>query len=318
MNVKKVILGAAMGVVGLASSALASSVTPPGERAGIDLATPLPEGVYFVDTGGPGNWRGSQGTSAFDYNVPIIAWATPWTIGAGRIQLIAAVPEYNLSANNFALGPNKTAVLTSRGMYNPFVAAQYAYNFGNGFSASYLIGAYIGITGGNVVIGGSAVNGAVVPYGNTVAVQNPWNQTTLHQQLALAYHGGGWNATANLMYGIIFQNNTCSCNLGLQADYFNYDLALTHTFGKWEIGIVGYGSTDTNNPVPGYKKDAQFALGGLIGYNFGPVITQFVLGTDVYSSKISSNYVANETRLGIHVIIPLWNPPAPVAVVAKY
>ena len=31
----------------------------------------------------------------------------------------------------------------------------------------------------------------------------PFDQTTFHQQLALAYHGGGWNATANLMYGIV-------------------------------------------------------------------------------------------------------------------
>jgi hypothetical protein len=320
MKIKAHILGAAMGafgLCGLSGAALASSVTPPGERAGIDLATPLPEGVYFVDTGGPGNWRAAQGTSSFDYNVPIIAWATPWTIGAGRIQLVVAIPEYSLSANNFPLVAGKTnrptAMLTSRGMYNPFVAAQYAYNFGNGFSASYLIGAYIGITGGSVVVTG--VPGVA---GNVTAVKAPWDQTTLHQQLALAYHMNGWNATANLMYGIIFQNNTCNCNLGLQADYFNYDLALTKTIGKWEVGMVAYGSTDTNSPVPGYIRDAQFALGGLVGYNFGPVITQFVLGTDVWSSRISSNYQAYETRLGIHVIVPLWNPDAPKAVAAKY
>jgi hypothetical protein len=337
MNIKSVILGAALGAVGLASSALASSVTPPGERVGIDLATPLPEGVYFVDTGGPGNWRAGTGTSNFDYNVPILAWATPWTIGAGRIQLIAAAPMASLSANNL----QKTGLSAqSRGIYNPFVAAQYAYNFGNGFSASYLVGAYIGITGSTVTIGGAGAN---------LYLQDPWNQTTLHQQLALAWHGGGWNATANLMYGIVFQNQTCHCNYGLQADYFNYDLALTHTFGKWEIGIVGYGSTDTSSMGMNYfgrspfnggtgsvyyntrPIDAQFALGGLIGYNFGPVITQFVLATDVYESNsngpfinkntgnfVNSNYVAKETRLGIHVIIPLWNPPAPVAVVAKY
>ena len=60
MNVKTKILGAAMGALGLcglSSAALAGSTNPPGERAGLDLATPLPEGVYFVDIAGVGNWR---------------------------------------------------------------------------------------------------------------------------------------------------------------------------------------------------------------------------------------------------------------------
>jgi hypothetical protein len=308
MNFKAKILGAAMGVLGLCgatSAALAGSVTPPGERAGLDLASPLPEGIYFVDTGGPGNWRAAQGTSSFDYNVPIIAWATPWTILGGRIQLLAAVPEANLSAANFSnvASGHSYGSLVARGMYNPFVAAQIAFNLGNGFSASYLAGAYIAITGTNVTLNGA------------LAIPNPWNQTTFHQQLALAWHGNGWNATANLMYGIVGSNNTCHCNSqGVFADYFNYDLGLTHTFGKWEVGIVGYGSTDTNTPFYGYLQQSQFALGGLVGYNFGPVITQFIVGSDVYTK----NYAAKETRLGIHVIIPLWAPEAPKAVVAKY
>ena len=86
MNIKTKILGAAMGALGLcgpSSAALAGSTNPPGERAGLDLATPLPEGVYFVDIAGIGNWsRRRQGRrfQLLDYNVPIIAWATPWNI----------------------------------------------------------------------------------------------------------------------------------------------------------------------------------------------------------------------------------------------
>jgi Putative MetA-pathway of phenol degradation len=308
MNIKATILGAtmgALGLTGLSGAALAFSTTPPGERAGIDLATPLPEGIYFVDTGSIGNYRNFKGTSNLDYNVPIVAWATPWTLGGGRFQIVVAAP----TASGGAASPSALV----RGIYNPFVAGQFAYNFGNGFSASYLAGAYIGVTGANLHVNGF------------VAIEDPWNQTTFHQQLALAYHGGGWNATANLMYGIVGRNGTCgigfgplgsgSCNIqGVQANYFNYDLALTHTFGKWEFGIIGYGSTDTKAMSPGAAEQSQFALGGLVGYNFGPVITQVVLGTDVYKH----NYAAYGTNLGIHVIIPLWAPEAPKAVVAKY
>ena len=303
MNIKATIFGATMGALGLVganSAALAGTTTPPGERAGVDLATPLPEGVYFVDLGGIGSDRGAvTKASTFDYNVPIIAWATPWTIGAGRIQLIAAAPEASIAVpSSGPWGPLHNNSAYIRGMYNPFLAAQYAYNFGNGFSASYLAGAYIAVDGGN----------------NT----NPFDQTTFHQQLALAYHGGGWNATANLMYGIVGNGYGGVHN----SDYFNYDLGLTHTFGKWEVGIIGYGSvTSTINPyyLNGFYQGStpsasQFALGGLVGYNFGPVITHVALSTDV----ADHNYGSHATYLNIHVIIPLWNPEAPKAVVAKY
>ncbi len=305
MNVKFKILGAAMGALGLCAAsgaAMASSVTPPGERAGLDLASPLPEGVYFVSTGGVGNWRAAQGTSTFDYEVPIIAWSTPWTILGGRIQLIAAAPEASLAAANIGRGASAIA----RGMYDPFVAGQLAWNLGNGFSVSYLAGAYIGVSGSTVIVNGVAAGGAL---------NNPFDQTTFHQQLALAYHMNGWNATANLMYGIVGDNQTGGLTPAQKwnPDYFNYDLALTKTMGKWEIGIVGYGSTDVGAKY-GYADQSQFALGGLVGYNFGPVITQLLVGTDVYTR----NYAAKETRLALHVIIPLWNPEAPKAVAAKY
>jgi hypothetical protein len=294
MKLKSTLLGA-IATLALTSTAFAGTVTPPGERAGIDLATPLPEGVYFVDFAGVGNNRATPyKSSGFDYNVPIVAWATPWTIFGGRIQLLVAAPEASVS-----FGQNQ---LYARGIYNPFVAGQYAYSFGNGFSASYLAGAYIGIDSPN----------------NTGPLAGAWNQTTFHQQLALAYHGGGWNATANLMYGIVGNNDTSGAQ---NSNYFNYDLGLTHTFGKWEVGIIGYGSvTSTINAywlrgvyqayTPGFN---QFALGGLIGYNFGPVIMQFSLSTDV-----TSNYPSKATFAGLHVVVPLWNPEPPVAVVAKY
>ena len=137
----------------------------------------------------------------------------------------------------------------------------------------------------------------------------PFNQTTAHEQLALAYHSNGWNATANLMYGFVGKNTTEQASNG---DYFNYDLGLTKTIGKWEVGIVGAGSNVAG--VNGGKASSQFGLGGLVGYNFGPVITQFTVISDV----ASSGYAAKETIGFAHLIVPLWNPEAPKAVAAKY
>ncbi|MBB4198545.1 hypothetical protein CCR94_03605 [Rhodoblastus sphagnicola] len=283
--------GALLGAMTFSGAALASSTTPPGERAGLDLASPLPEGVYFLNIGSVGSWRGSKGDNAFDYDVPILAWSTPWTILDGRIQFLGAIPTISASAHNG---------IYERGLYNPFVAGQIAWNLGNGFSVSYLAGAYIGIGGTNAYYN----NGAVL-------ATDPLNQTTFHQQLALAWHGGGWNATANLMYGIVGNNDTSHV---ANPDYFNYDLGLTKTIGKWEVGIVGYGSTDVGRPYASYAMQSQFALGGLVGYNFGPVITQLTVSTDL----VETNYVQKETRGVLRTVIPLWNPEAPKAVVAKY
>ncbi len=309
MKLKSKLLGAAA-ILALTSGAAlagpAGQVTPPGERAGLDLASPLPEGVYFIDIPMTGNWRNlGGGNSSFDANVPIIAWATPWTILGGRIQLIAAAPEAAVSSAHFA-GVGAYA----RGIYNPFVAGQIAFNLGNGFSVSYLAGAYIGVTGSALSVGGATV------------VTNPFNQTTFHQQLALAYHMNGWNATANIIYGMVGQNSGAINVLGANGNYFNYDLGLTKTIGKWEVGIVGagsnvagYGNRNLTGVQGAYSASAsQFALGGLIGYNFGPVITQFTLMTDL----TVSGYTGKETIGFAHIIVPLWNPEAPKAVAAKY
>ena len=79
---------------------------------------------------------------------------------------------------------------------------------------------------------------------------------------------------------------------------------MTSTINAYYLNGFYQGSTASAN---------QFALGGLVGYNFGPVITQVCSSTDV-----ASNYPSQATYLNIHVIIPLWAPEAPKAVVAKY
>jgi opacity protein-like surface antigen len=300
MKLKSTLLGAVAALALTSGAALASSVTPPGERDGIDLATPLPEGVYFVNLGSAGNWRNGAGTSTFDYEIPVIAWSTPWNILGAHVQFIVAAPMADLSAAHLGGRGGPTAV--ARGIYNPFVAGQLAWNFGNGFSMAFLSGSYLPVSGFGITANGVGLG-----------IQ-PFDEAAPQEMLSLAYHGGGWNATANLIYTFVLKNQACNCNLGLQADSFNYDLALTKTFGKWEIGPIAYGSFDTSHMNPGSALQSQFALGGLIGYNFGPVITQFTLATDVYTQ----NYVAKETRFLSRVIIPLWNPEAPKVVAAKY
>ncbi len=151
--------------------------------------------------------------------------------------------------------------------------------------------------------------------------------------LAVAYHANGWNFTGNFLYNIASNTSGTGgvgglCNAaygagyfgncqGLLGDDFIYSVALTKTMGKWEVGIVGYGFVDTTstaiNTLYGGKQ-SEFALGGLVGYNFGPVITQLIIGTDV----ATSNLTQKDTRGTLHLIVPLWNPETPKVVTAKY
>jgi hypothetical protein len=106
--------------------------------------------------------------------------------------------------------------------------------------------------------------------------------------------------TANAIWGIQSQQHTATIN----PDFVNLDLTATKKIGNWELGVVGFYPTDVSSPVPGYKQQSQFALGPLVGYNFGPVILQAYLTRDV----AESNYGGFDTRLWGRIIIPVPDP----------
>ena len=146
-----------------------------------------------------------------------------------------------------------------------------------------------------------------------------FDSTSLNQRFALSYTGDHWNLTANVIFGFQLdqvtnhpQASPCPVSQafahnGCNPNYLNIDLTATKTFGKWELGPVGYYSSDLSTPVSRYLKQSQFALGGLIGYEFGPVILQGYFTTDIYEK----NYRGNDTRVWTRVIVPIGNPFGP-------
>ncbi|MFG1375926.1 transporter [Xanthobacter autotrophicus] len=258
-----------LSLAALATPAQAGSVTQPGETVGLAVGAPLPEGAYFVNTADWGCRNTSPESTCVGVTIPVLAWATPVFMFGGRIQLLTALPLIEVNVDN---GPSTS------GFYNPWFAAQIAWDLGNGFGFSYLAGFYLGVNTG-------------------VA----FDSTSFNQRFAVSYTADGWNLTANAIWGIQAQGVTDTIN----PNFLNVDLTATKKFGKFEIGPVAYYSTDLNNPTAYYQKQSQFAVGGLVGYDFGPVIMQAYLTTDVYQQ----NYGGNDTRVWGRVIIPLWNPP---------
>ncbi|MFG1346393.1 transporter [Xanthobacter autotrophicus DSM 431] len=250
-------------------AAHAGSVTQPGETIGLAAGAPLPEGVYFVNTADWGCRNTSPNSTCVGVDIPVLAWATPVFVFGGRVQLLTAVPVVDVGVQNSAY---------TAGFYNPFFAAQIAWDLGSGFGFSYMAGFYLGVDTG-------------------VA----FDSTSFNQRFALSYTADGWNLTANAIWGIQADGVTTTIN----PNFLNIDLTATKKIGKFEIGPVAYYSTDLNNPTPFYQKQSQFAVGGLIGYDFGPVILQGYVTTDVYEE----NYGGKDTRVWGRIIIPLWNPP---------
>ncbi len=278
-----------LSVCSAAPAALAGSVMQPGETVGLAVGAPLPQGLYYIDTF---DWgvRSTSPNTALGVNIPVLIWSTPWTILGGRVEAVGAAPE--LEAGTVGTSYNYS-------MYNPLLLGMIAWDLGNGFSFSYGIGNYFDVD---------------TPLG--------WSTNSLRQDFALSYTKDGWNLSATAAYGIDFDqfvpgrgqvspclNLVTGITGGCNPDWLNLDLTATHKFDKWEIGPVGFGSWDLSTPVVGYARQSQFALGGLVGYNFGPVDLQVYLTETVWQE----NYGGYDTRGWFRLVIPLWSPPVQTA-----
>jgi hypothetical protein len=299
MNSKLAKLAAA-GALSLwtAVPALAGSVTQPGETVGLNTGAPLPQGWYVINTVDWGCRNTNPQHTCVGVTIPVVAWSTPWTILGARVQLLGAWPAVEV-------GVHDTTYFA--GLYNPLVAGQLAWDLGYGWGFSYLLGAYIDYKG-----------------------PTAWSDTSLNQRFALSYTGNDWAATANVIWGIHLDSVTDRAQLspcpfvsptlplnGCNPNFINVDLTVGRSFGKWQVAWVGYYSTDLNTPVLGYQKQSQFAMGGLLGYDFGPLVLQGYLTTDVYEK----NYGGRDVRGWARIVLPLQSifgaPPAPAPMVRK-
>jgi hypothetical protein len=288
---------AAAGVLSLCSISPihAGSVTQPGETLGAAAGAPLPPGVYFTNTLSYGCRDISPEDVCATVTIPVIVWSTPWKVLGARLQVLAWTPALDVGQDSES---PTTPGLYRAGFYNPGGLIQLAWDLGGGWGISYGIGAY---------------------FENDTDVS--WSDTSLNQRLAVSYTANGWNLTANLIYGNHFdsvngdpQFGACPNVAGLNCnpDFINLDLTATKKFGKWEFGPVAFASWDVSTPLDGYPRQRQWAVGGLIGYDFGPVNLQLYATTDVSQD----NYNGYENRFWTRITFPIWNakPYDPVPV----
>ncbi len=248
-----------------AGAAQAGSITQPGETIGYGLGAALPQGIYFANTASMGDNRDSATNLNTFVDIPVIAWSTPWMFMGGRIEAYAAAPFVVVGANTNA-------------MYNPFFTVGEAWSLGGGWNFSTFVGAYAPV--------------------DNVLNQNFW---TFNERSHITYSKDGWNFTTNVILGLTGGDE--NSGLKVSPDYVNVDIFLTKTIGKWTFGPVAFGSGDISgvDGNPGYKKQEQFALGGLVGYDFPGISLALYATKDVYTK----NYASEETRVWTRAVVPL-------------
>jgi hypothetical protein len=155
------------------------------------------------------------------------------------------------------------------GFTNFWGAAQLAWDLGDSWSISYLAGAYT-----------DRESDAGV------------SSASFNERLGISYTGDNWNLSATILHGIQLDDDD---EAGVN-DYINLDLTAMKTFGNWQVGFVAFGSTD----LSGLDQQSQFAVGGLIGYDFKRVLVQAFITQDI----TENNYGGEETRFWTRFRIP--------------
>ncbi|WP_232629050.1 transporter [Methylobacterium sp. Leaf118] len=257
-----------------AAPALAGSAAQPGQTIGLPVGAQLPVGLYFVNTSSFGLRETLPRDSESNVNLPTFAWATPWNVLNARLQFFVTQP---VVASSVQRAPYQS------GIGQTLLAAQLAWDLGHDVGVSYLFGGYL-------------------PIETRFLTQS----ASLSHRFAVSYTGNDWNITANLLYGLFLETRSPSGTL--YPDYLNLDLTVTKKFGKWQVGPVAFASTDLPTGVAGYRPQGQIAVGGLVGYNFGPVNLQAYVTRDV----VERNYGGRETRGWLRAIVPLYQNKAEV------
>lgn len=292
-----------------------------------------PPGLYMVDQSfaiaGPtsGNFAlqtslnsfaGTHSYVCFCVHADVLLWNPGWSFLGAKIDFIVAQPFLWLSVG-------APASVSQAEFFNTFWNAEASWKWGDsGFYTKIGIGGYTptgNITG---------------PFG-TGGNGSPW--WTFQPELVLSYLGGGWNFTAFMTVEINTQNYISQYQTG---DVFHADLTAVKTIGKWTFGPVAtfvdqFTSDSCNfgcltnyrvlagnlNPI-GVTQYNQWAVGGLVAYDFGPV-TWTVWATQALTPGVTvinqappgTNTLISGTTVMSQLSFALWNPEQPAAPVKR-
>jgi hypothetical protein len=297
---------------------------PRGITIGDPVGAALPPGLYFENISlfvpsltGYGQWQGVKVTALVD--VPMVLWSPGWTFLGGNVMAFVAQPmaEISVRASNTG-GPPFAPTTEYPTVFNTWInPLAISWNLGSGWFSS------VGVAF-HPPIGSS--------YNNTA---NP-DYWTYETRFAVSYLADGWNLTAHLAYdinsasaghtGVFAGTPIAAFGVGYRSgDQAFLDLTATKKFGAWEIGPVAYFKWQTSEDRPGggvscaglaaatsalltCGRATDYAIGGLVGYDFGPVAVKAYFTHSVYTRDDVGGFAA-WTKLSFR----LWGPEPPPA-----
>jgi hypothetical protein len=320
----------ASSVLAILSGAVAdqSFAREPGDLGpylrGVTIGNPgaaPPPGLYFQNTTafapqlqGYGQSRGLKVDAVGDFATLI--WSTGWSFLGADVVMFLSQPLFNLTVwNSGTSGPPFAGATFYPTVHNTWMSPLALYwNLGNGWFAGTGFSFY-------------GPDGSM--YNNTA---NP-DYWTYEPYASVSYLANGWNLTANFVYdfntasaghtGPFAGTPVAAFGVGYRSgDQASVDLTATKKFGNWEIGPVAYftGQTTPDNPGGGSScatmaaatgssltcgRATDFAIGGLIGYDFGPTALKLFLTDSVYTSDTVGGFTV-WTKLSFR----LWGPEA--------
>lgn len=337
-HLKKIVLGGAAAALMMTGAVSKSFAVEPGDftnylrgaTQGLPLGALPPAGIYggfALNATGLG-WSGGRGNQAvpgeatlpaFGYGVSVL-FVPGWTF-LGATYGASIVQGFYQAEGAGTVNPPFPAA----GMSNPspelanttFTPISLSWNLGHGLFTAIAL----------TVVGpdGSQWNSTV-----TNVNLNP-DYWTVAPGWAISYLDASWLLSANFRYDI----NTASAGHNLGAPFLPAgaangfisgnelfgDLTALYKVGKWQIGPVAYfeaqatadrpgGGIACTPAICGYQ--TQIAVGGLIGYDFGPVSVQ-AWADDTVACKNAVCGIDVWGRMSFRI----WAPEGPKPLVAK-
>jgi hypothetical protein len=273
---------------------------------------------------------------------PTLYWSTGWQFLGANVAGAVVQPFYYVASyptNGTTLGGNGSGPPfgntiwfenTANTLFTPIILQ---WTLGHGWFTD------LGVT--IIAPDGSRYNGTnnpdywtVEPRGGVAYIDQNWHFTANFKydiNGSSAGHTGSYQIAANLPFPLGFGGTPLASTIaGIGNGYRSGnelfgDFALTAIFGKLEVGPVGFFKVQTNADSPGNGltcaqvsalvfnnpnlscgKATNVSVGGLVGYNFGPVNWQ-VYVTDTVAEQDDFRGWGIYTRL----TYKLWGPDAP-------
>ncbi|MEI9924096.1 MAG: transporter [Bradyrhizobium sp.] len=232
-------------------------------------------------------------------------WVPGWTFLGATYDAVVVQP---FIMNSLGSPLNQQA----SGAHNTFIVpVELSWRLGDsGFFAKAGLGMYV-------------PDGTINGINGLGSLGNPW--WTFSPELFLSYIKNGWNVTANLFYEINTKNTITDYTSG---DVFHAEFSGTKRIGQWTIGPAAYYMGQvTNDTSSGFynglinaNRYNVWAVGGLVGYDFGPVSVN-VWAFDQIAANVSGGQFAGPFAdsaaipKGLSVYLSLnyrlWAPDAP-------